>query len=77
MTCNLFIVEGAVMVLVVVVNPPLLEVAQTGDLVWGGGTTDDGNHAQPVWPHAKHHNLVNIRAIHLIIAALDCSFQEL
>ena len=76
MTCNLFIIEGAVMVLVVVVNPPLLEVAQTGDSVWGG-TTDDGNHAQPVWPHAKHHNLVNIRAIHLIIAALDCSFQEL
>ena len=46
-------------------------------ILFGGGTTDGGIHAQPVWPHAKHHNLVNIRAIHLIIAALDSSFQEL
>ena len=35
MTCNLFIMEGTVMALVVVCNPPLLEVAQTGDSVWG------------------------------------------
>ena len=34
-------------------------------------------HAQPAWPHAKHHNLVNIRATLLIIAALDSPFQEL
>ncbi len=36
MTCNLFIIEGSVMVLVVVVNPPLSEAAQTGDSVRGG-----------------------------------------
>ena len=64
------------MVLVVIVNPPLLEDAQTGDSVWGD-STDGGNHAQPVWPHAKYHNLVNIRAIQLIIAALDSLFQAL
>ncbi len=62
--------------LVVVGNPPLLEVDQTGDSVWGG-TTDGGIHAQPVWPHAKHHNLVNVRVMLLIIAALDSPFQEL
>ncbi len=76
MTCNLLIMEGTVMALVVVGNPSLLEVEQTGDSVWGG-TTDGRIHAQPAWPHAKHHNLVNIRATLLIIAELDSPFQEL
>jgi len=53
-----------------------LEVDQTGDSVWGGNT-DGGIHAQPAWPHAKHHNLVIIRVMLLIIAALDSPFQEL
>ena len=76
MTCNLLIMEGSVMALVVVGNPPRLEVDQTGDSVWGGNT-DGGIHAQPAWPHAKHHNLVIIRVMLLIIAALDSPFQEL
>ena len=66
--------EGTVTALVEVGNSPLLEVDQRGDSVWGGNT-DGGIHAQPAWPHAKHHNLVNIRVILLIIAALDSPFQ--
>ena len=44
MTCNLLIMEGSVMALVVVSNPHGLQVDQTGDSVWGG-TTDGGIHA--------------------------------
>ena len=42
-----------------------------------GGSTDGATHSQSVWPHGNGHNLVNIRAILLLIVALDSTFQAL
>jgi hypothetical protein len=46
MTCNLLIMEGSVMALVVVGNPPRLEVDQTGDSVWGAILMVEFMHSQ-------------------------------